>query len=170
MVNTRFSTALHVLVELAASEEKVLSSAELADKINTHAVVVRRLVALFKEAGLVNVTRGANGGVSLAKSPADISLGELADITEENFAFETNSIPVSVLNPDTFPDAVLSTIEGQKRKIQALALAHFEGVSLQDILAASILRSELTNLVAKGLSDEQIRNEYHIQNGHLVRK
>jgi len=66
--------------------------------------------------------------------------------------------------------SLVNTLEGQKRKIQALALTHLEGVSLQDILAASILRSELTNLVAKGLSDEQIRNDYHIKNGHLVRK
>jgi len=169
MTNTRFSTAIHLLTELAFRPGELLNSATLAEKIKCHPVVIRRLVGALKKASVVTSTRGAGGGVELAMQPEDISLSMIAELFDEHLAFETHSLPVSALETDHFSDAVLSTLENERRKVHLAGMSHLDGVALSDVLTASILRSELTALVASGLTDEEIRTSYRIENGHLVR-
>ncbi|MFH1578401.1 MAG: Rrf2 family transcriptional regulator [Candidatus Omnitrophota bacterium] len=49
---------------------------EISEKYLSH------LVAPLKAAGLINSTRGAHGGYSLARSPRDITLGEIIRAVE----------------------------------------------------------------------------------------
>jgi len=170
MTNTRLSTTIHLLTELARRPDETLSSAFLSDKVHAHAVVVRRLVGVLKKAGIVSSTRGAHGGIKLSMEAEDISLGMIAETLDEHIGFVTHSISVSVASADLFSDAVLSTIETERRKVHTAAMSHLDGVTLADVLAAAILRQQLTELVANGLSDEDIRTKYQIKNGHLVLK
>ena len=169
MTNTRFSTAIHLLTELAFRPGELMSSATLAEKIKCHPVVIRRLIGALKKASVVTSTRGAGGGVQLAMQPEDVSLSMIAELFDERLAFETHSLPVSELDTDHFSDAVLSMLENERRKVHLAGMSHLDGVTLSDILSASILRSELTALVASGLTDEEIRTSYRIKDGHLVR-
>ena len=93
----------------------------------------------------------------------------IAELFDERLAFETHSLPVSALDTDHFSDAVLSMLENERRKVHLAGMSHLDGVTLSDILSASILRSELTALVASGLTDEEIRTSDRIKDGHLVR-
>ena len=72
--NCRFAFAVHVLSVLATHSEEILSSDFLAKSANTNPVVIRRLLLELREAGLVETTRGPNGGTRLAKPSAQISL------------------------------------------------------------------------------------------------
>lgn len=72
--SSRFAVGVHVLAFLAHQGARPASSAEIAESVNTHPVVLRRLLASFVRAGFVKPRKGAAGGFSLVRSPADISL------------------------------------------------------------------------------------------------
>jgi Rrf2 family protein len=170
MTNTRFSTAVHVLVELAKNPKEQFNSSQLAAKLGTHPVVVRRLVALLKQAELVTSTKGAKGGVRLAIKADEIPLSQVAELTDENLGFETHNVLSELAVSNPFTDAVLTVIEAERRKVHLAAISYLDGISIKNVLETSVLRCELTDLVARGMTDEQIRMQYHIEDGHLVKK
>ncbi|TFE24546.1 Rrf2 family transcriptional regulator [Cohnella luojiensis] len=65
----RFTIAVHSLVWLAKSGS-FLSSAAIADQVNSHATFMRRVLATLAQSGLVEAREGREGGYSL-KVPAD---------------------------------------------------------------------------------------------------
>ncbi|MDB5367509.1 MAG: transcriptional regulator [Rhodospirillales bacterium] len=77
----RFSMAVHAMTVLAhrAREGHVgpMTSAEMADSINTNPVIVRRLLAALGQAGLVDTRPGNGGGAWLARDPSRITLDEV---------------------------------------------------------------------------------------------
>ena len=75
--NSQFSMALHVLSMLARSKDENLKSDQLAQSVNTNAVVVRRLLGQLSQANLVVSQTGANGGTRLARCPYEIDLWEI---------------------------------------------------------------------------------------------
>lgn len=72
--SSRFAVGVHVLVYLAHQGKRPASSAEIAESVNTHPVVLRRLLAAFVRARLVQPRKGAAGGFVLTRNPADVSL------------------------------------------------------------------------------------------------
>lgn len=77
-MTSRFTMALHALgmiaLEGARAPGRPLTSEALARSINTNPVVVRRVLADLKRAGLIETRRGVGGGVALARPAARISL------------------------------------------------------------------------------------------------
>ena len=70
--------------------------------MNTNPVVIRNLVALLKEAGLVDSKEGKGGGLKLAKPPSKISLQDIyisvahgGSVLSLNKRAEIKSCPVS---------------------------------------------------------------------------
>lgn len=72
--SSRFAVGVHVLVYLAHQGKRPASSAEIATSVNTHPVVLRRLLAAFVRARLVQPRKGAAGGFVLTRDPATVSL------------------------------------------------------------------------------------------------
>jgi len=72
--SSRFAVGVHVLVYLAHQGKRPASSAEIAHSVNTHPVVLRRLLAAFVRARLVQPRKGAAGGFVLTRPPAEVSL------------------------------------------------------------------------------------------------
>ena len=84
MIDVRFPTALQMMLSLAlAQAEGVerLSSAELAEGVDSNPTFVRRLLVPLIHAGLVRSTMGRDGGVSLSVDAAAITLGEIYKAT-----------------------------------------------------------------------------------------
>jgi Rrf2 family protein len=77
-MTSRFTMALHALGMIAWEGERSpgqpVTSETLARSINTNPVVVRRVLADLRRAGLVETRRGVGGGVVLAKPASRISL------------------------------------------------------------------------------------------------
>jgi Rrf2 family protein len=80
--------AVHVLTVLAYHKDQRVTSTCLASSVNTHPVVVRRLLLALQAAGLVKTRRGAGFGSQLGRSPGRIHLAQVyrAVETEEPFA------------------------------------------------------------------------------------
>ena len=84
MIDVRFPTALQMMLSLAlAQAEGVvrLSSAQLAEGVDSNPTFVRRLLVPLIQAGLVRSTMGRDGGVSLSVDAATITLGEIYKAT-----------------------------------------------------------------------------------------
>jgi Rrf2 family transcriptional repressor of oqxAB len=80
MADLRFSTALQALMLLANAVRKgapLVSSTQLGECLKTNPSLVRALLAPLFQAGLVETTRGRNGGVRLAKDADRITLWDV---------------------------------------------------------------------------------------------
>jgi Rrf2 family protein len=75
--NERLSTALHVLVHMAARPDAALTSAEMAAFVGTNPVVIRRGFAGLRQAGIVASAKGHGGGWRLARPAEAITLAEI---------------------------------------------------------------------------------------------
>jgi Rrf2 family protein len=75
--NGRFGMAVHLLTVLAYKEGDHVSSQFLAASVNTHPVIIRRLLLALQEAKLVETRKGAGLGSRLSRSPARINLAEV---------------------------------------------------------------------------------------------
>lgn len=75
--NSQFSIAVHVLAVVAGKPDGWVKSDYLARSVNTHPVVIRRLLCSLQQAGLVVSQLGACGGTALARKPEDIKLSDV---------------------------------------------------------------------------------------------
>jgi Rrf2 family protein len=83
-MNSRFSTAVHTLTLLASEPAVRLTSEQIAASIGTNPVVVRRQLALLRQAGIVESKGAKGGGWLLTRHPKNIHLSEvLAALGEE---------------------------------------------------------------------------------------
>jgi Rrf2 family protein len=89
--NTRFATGVHTLVILAADPVGLQTSEEIAKKLNTNPVVIRRVLSLLQQAGLIESQKGPSGGSKLAKPSKAIQLGEVYRALEPNPIFHPSS-------------------------------------------------------------------------------
>lgn len=128
--SSRLSIALHALVHLHAQPGKSLTSSALATCLMTNPVVVRRVLGELREAGIVDASKGPNGGWSLSRPAADITLqqvyaamGERLLRTESDPGDKTCAIVRSV-------DRVMSDFLDDAEALLAARLAR---VTLSDI-------------------------------------
>lgn len=75
--NSRLSLALHTLSHMAQEQDRVRTSADIAEHAGTNPVVVRRVLGRLKRAGLLVSEKGHAGGWWLAKGPQDITLADV---------------------------------------------------------------------------------------------
>ena len=80
-MDTKFSVALHILTMISESKE-TLSSQALAESVGTNASYIRKVVALLKNAGLIQSQQGKTG-YQPSKSPKDITLLNIYFATQE---------------------------------------------------------------------------------------
>lgn len=59
-----------------------ISAAELADETGLPSPTVQKLVSLLSRAGLLRATRGAGGGLQLARPAAAITLADIVEAVE----------------------------------------------------------------------------------------
>lgn len=72
----RFKIAVHSIVWLAKSGS-ILSSASIADQVDSHATFMRRVMQALSAADIVESRGGREGGYILRKTADQITLGEI---------------------------------------------------------------------------------------------
>lgn len=95
--STRFAMAVHLLTVLGYLERKgveLVPSSKIAVSVNTHAVVIRNLIRVLKDAGLVESKEGKGGGLKLSKNPAKITLREIFEAVENDGIIAERDKPV----------------------------------------------------------------------------
>lgn len=81
--NVRFAVAVHVLA-LLAGDDAPHNSTEIAGSVNSHPVVVRRILGVLQRAGLVHGRSGPGGGFQLARPAVEIRLDAVFRAVEES--------------------------------------------------------------------------------------
>lgn len=96
-MSSKLSVGIHMLTVLALHRGEALTSGCIAMSVNTNPVVIRRLLGLFREAGLVESKTGVGGGWELVADPKRITLLDVLRVVEpRNEAFALHR---SVPNP-----------------------------------------------------------------------
>jgi Rrf2 family protein len=90
-VNTRFATGVHALLLLAAEPDVLQTSEDVARRLNTNPVVIRRVFSLLQQAELVESQKGPSGGSRLARSPKEISLADIYRALNPGDVFHASS-------------------------------------------------------------------------------
>lgn len=81
-ISSRFTVALHIFTFVDAfKDEYKVTSDFLASSINTNPVIVRRLLAKLKKAGLIKVARGP-GGIEVTRPLSEISFLDVYEAIE----------------------------------------------------------------------------------------
>ena len=87
MINCRFTVAIHVLCLLATDRMKLLTSEFIAGSVNTNPVVVRRILAVLRNAGLVESQPGVSGGWQIVGEASTITLGHVYRLIQPGSVF-----------------------------------------------------------------------------------
>lgn len=131
--NTQLSSVLHVLLHMA-ERKAPMTSDDMAQAMNTHPVVARRLMAGLRERGYVRSEKGHGGGWVLVAHPAALTLGHI---------YSALGAPplLAMGNRSDAPDclveqAVNATLDASFKEAEALLLARFGEVTLADVQAA----------------------------------
>lgn len=115
--NTRFPVAIHILAFVTMKGSGTTSEA-IAESVNTNPVVVRKLNARLKKAGLLTIYNGPAGGTELSRPPDQITLLDVFQAVrsdEDVLIFETPQHP----NPECpIGGHVLEAIDGPFREAQ----------------------------------------------------
>lgn len=90
--NSRLTSAVHALcwLELARRDGRpMLTSAEIADSLASHPVLLRRTLAPLRNHGLLEVAgRGPGAGWRMTRPATEVTLADLRSALEEQAPFE----------------------------------------------------------------------------------
>jgi Rrf2 family nitric oxide-sensitive transcriptional repressor len=93
--------SLRVLLYLATRPERLVSTQEVSEAYGISKNHLVRVVQALGKHGYVEVRPGRSGGLTLARAPSEISLGEVFRVTEPDFHLvecfdrETNTCPIA---------------------------------------------------------------------------
>jgi len=77
-LTTKGRYGLRAAIDLAMyAKHEPVSLSDVAERQNISISYLEQLIAKLKKAGIVQSTRGAQGGYALAKEPEEISVGEI---------------------------------------------------------------------------------------------
>ena len=140
--NSRLTIAAHALVWIGLYQRRgheVATSEQIATSVNTNPVVIRRLLAELRKAGLADSRRGAGAGWTLSRDLSEITLLDVYEAVEPGPVFalhRSTPDPECVVGHGIGPAmaTVYGGIEATLRK--ELARTTLEGV-LKDVLKAA---------------------------------
>ena len=152
--SSRFAVAVHVLTLMAWADEEPLKSEQVAESVNTNAVVIRRMLCELAEAKLVVSQSGAMGGSKLAREPEHITLLDIYQAVEMRGVFSLHRhppnrhCPVGV-NIGTVLNEVLDEVDSAVEGVLA-------NITIRDVV--SRLKPCVSNAVSKRkpVSKEQV--------------
>jgi len=76
------SHAIRILIDCAQADQRLIKVAELSERLDITPQNVFKIVNMLARAGLIEATRGRNGGVRLARPAAEIRIGDVVRATE----------------------------------------------------------------------------------------
>lgn len=134
-----FITATHLLAYLTYVQDRAgrASSKEIAAQIQTSPVVVRRVMQQLTAAGLVHTHLGTNGGTSLARPAARISLLDIFEAVRGHehdlFAEQAMQRP----GCSAIVNSLQHTLTGKLAAARAALHASLAAVSIAEVLHES---------------------------------
>ena len=130
-VTSKGRYALYIMLDLARREdESCVSLKTIADRHDISMKYLEAIVGSLKRAGLVESTRGKEGGYRLNRSPEDYSVGEILRCLEDNLA-PVACIRSGSVNCEKAGECI--TVPMWK-ELDDITNAYLDTVSLKDLL------------------------------------
>lgn len=136
--DSKLSLALHALGHMANAGDTPLRSEDMARMGSTNAVVVRRVLGLLRQAGIVTSAKGHDGGWRLSRAAAAISVGEVYRAVGEPFFARPSP------GPDNPPHcaierALQATMQEALAKAEAVLAETLAQKTIADIAGGMVL-------------------------------
>lgn len=130
--DSRLSGILHVLLHMAEQGDP-MTSEQLAKAMQTHPVVIRRILGGLRDAGFVASEKGHGGGWTIVRDLATITMRDVYDAIGRPhlMAMGNRSEAPGCL----VEQAVNAALDTGFRDAEALLLARFEQVTLAELSA-----------------------------------
>ena len=128
--DSRLSGVLHVLLHMA-EQDAPMTSEQLAKAMQTHPVVIRRILGGLRDAGCVASEKGHGGGWTIARDLAAITMRDVYDAIgrPKLMAMGNRTEAPGCL----VEQAVNAALDSGFRDAEALLLARFAGVTLAEL-------------------------------------
>lgn len=143
-ISSRFAVGIHILTLIEINKDRVSTSEFLADSVNTNPALIRKIIGMLRNAGLVK-TRPGIAGVELEKTLSDITLLDVykaVNVVQDNELFSIHENP----NPDCLVGRnIQDTIVQQFSLAQTALEKALENVTLEDIVRDIIEKEKLNN-------------------------
>lgn len=137
-ISSKFSVAVHILSLLATWDGgDILTSEKIAGSVQTHPVVIRRILSLLKKAKLVKVYPAASKQPEILKPFNEITLLEIYRAVEM-----TGDTPLFHLHENPNPNCMVG--KNIQRALNGTITQAQQ--ALENILAQSTLESVIKNL------------------------
>ncbi|WP_413299988.1 Rrf2 family transcriptional regulator [Bacillus sp. 1P10SD] len=94
-ISSRFAVGIHILSLIEFNKDGVSSSEFLAGSVNTNPAVIRKIMGMLKNAGLINVRPGI-AGAELAKELSEITLLDVykaVNVVQDHELFSVHDSP-----------------------------------------------------------------------------
>lgn len=94
-ISSRFSVGIHILTLLDYNKDGVNTSEFIAGSVNTNPVVIRKIMGMLKNAGIVNVRPGV-AGAELTRELSAITMYDVykaVNVVQENELFSVHDNP-----------------------------------------------------------------------------
>jgi Rrf2 family protein len=130
--NSKLSLALHALGHMARAPGQPMTSDLIAQHNATNPVVVRRVLGLLREQGIVRSDKGHAGGWQLAKPANQITVADVYAAIAEPFVTPVEFGPTTC----AIQRAMFETVQAAQTEAEAVILRHFRDRSLQDLADA----------------------------------
>ncbi|MFD3449337.1 Rrf2 family transcriptional regulator [Microbacteriaceae bacterium 4G12] len=143
-ISSRFAVGIHILTLIEVNKGGVSSSEFIAGSVNTNPAVIRKIMGMLKNAGLVKVRPGI-AGAELARDLSDITLLDVykaVDVVPENELFSVHENP----NPDcpvgrNIQDTVVSLFSTAQLALEKV----LENVTIADVVNDIAHKEEVRN-------------------------
>ena len=151
--NSRFAIAVHVLTLMAWSDDEPLKSEQIAGSVNTHPVVIRRMLCELAQGNLVISQTGSAGGSRLARKPEQITLLDVYRTVEVSGVF---SLHRQQPNRHCRVGAgIAPVLEGVRKEIDLAIEQVLAGITIDDVVVR--LKPVLRKSGIRGISPERAR-------------
>ncbi len=132
-MSSRFAVALHILSYLGLKGGLPVTSEEIAGSIGTNPVVVRRLLADLRRAGLVVIQPGPHGGARLTRGASAIALSDVLRAVEQGPILALHTNPPNAACPvGRHIEGVLSSVFVEAEKAMERVLKRSSVADLTD--------------------------------------
>jgi Rrf2 family protein len=131
--NSKLSLALHALGHMARAPGQPMTSDLIAQHNATNPVVVRRVLGVLREQGIVRSDKGHAGGWQLAKPANQITVADVYAAIAEPFLSPVELGPTATC---AIQRAMFETVQAAQTEAEAVILRHFRERSLQDLADA----------------------------------
>ena len=133
-ISSRFTIAIHIFACIDTFEKEYkITSDFLASSTNVNPVIIRKLLAQLKSAGLVNVVRGS-GGASIARPLNEITFLDIyhaVDCVEEGELFHFHENPNAACPVGRNIHHIL---DDKLQRVQAAMEKELASITLQDVM------------------------------------